>query len=143
MARWKLSVAAALAATVALTPVTPAFAEKAGLKTINVHGDPNILLVLTPNHLPSGRVVDDVRIVNRSGESYCFRFEVYDDAWVYVPRRVSVVTAPPQTAYSVVKLGIYAPGSKYRFRFNGVYLKNSNATDCRHAQFPLSTADMG
>jgi hypothetical protein len=122
---------------VAAAAVSPAVAA-AGLKTINVHGDPQILLVLTPNHLPSGRVEDDVRLVNRSSEVYCFRFEVYDEAWVYVPRRISVVTAPPGTAYRVVKLGIYAPGSKYRYRFNGVYLKDSHATDCRRAQFPAS-----
>jgi hypothetical protein len=120
--------------------VSPAGAE-AGLKMINVHGDPQILLVLTPNHLPSGRVEDDVRLVNRSGETYCFRFEVYDEEWVYVPRRISVMTAPPNTAYRVVKLGIYAPGSKYRFKFNGVYLKDSNATDCRRAQFPANLSE--
>jgi hypothetical protein len=142
MSHRTLSAAAGLiAAAVALAPVTPALAERAGLKMINVHGDPKILLVLTPNHLPSGRVEDDVRLVNRSTESYCFRFEVYDEAWVYVPRHISVVTAPPNSAYQVVKLGIYAPGSKYRFKFNGVYLKDSGSTDCRRAQFPASTAE--
>ena len=140
MARWTVPAASALAVlAMALTPITPAVAG-AGLKMINVHGDPRIILVLTPNHLPSGRVEDDVRLVNRSADTYCFRFEVYDEAWVYVPRRVSVVTAPPGTAYRVVKLGIYAPGSKYRFKFNGVYLKNSGADDCRRAQFPATTA---
>lgn len=140
MARWTVPAASALALLGAtLAPMSPAVAG-AGLKMINVHGDPRIILVLTPNHLPSGRVEDDVRLVNRSNDTYCFRFEVYDEAWVYVPRRVSVVTAPPGTAYRVVKLGIYAPGSKYRFKFNGVYLKNSGADDCRRAQFPSTTA---
>jgi len=142
MGRWTVPAVTALAAaTVALTPIAPAMAEAAGLKMINVHGDPHILLVMTPNHLPSGRVEDDIRLVNRSTEAYCFRFEVYDEAWVYVPRRVSVVTAPPNSAYQVVKLGIYAPGSKYRFKFNGIYLKDSGATDCRRANFPATTAD--
>jgi hypothetical protein len=139
MARWPLYAAALASLAAALTPITPAVAA-AGLKMINVHGDPRILLVLTPNHTASGRIEDDVRLVNRSREPYCFRFEVYDDAWVYVPRRVSIVTAPPNSAYRVVKLGIYAPGSKYRFKFTGVYLKDSGATDCRRAQFPSSTA---
>ena len=140
MARWTGPAASALAfVAMALTPVAPAMAA-AGLKMINVHGDPSIVLVLTPNHLPGGRVEDDVRLVNRSADAYCFRFEVIDEQWVHVPRRVSIVTAPPNSAYRVVKLGIYAPGSKYRYKFNGVYLKNAGADDCRHAQFPESTA---
>ena len=139
MARRSVSAAVFAAAVVAVA--APASAEKAQLKMINVHGDPQILLVLTPNHLPSGRVEDDIRLVNRSGEAYCFRFEVYDENWVYVPRRISVVTAPPKSAYQVVKLGIYAPGSSYRYKFNGVYLKDAGANECRHANFPPTTAD--
>lgn len=139
MDRWPMHAAALAILAVAFTPVTPAVAA-AGLKVISVHGDPKILLVLTPNHLPSGRIEDDVRLVNRSTESCCFRFEVFDEAWVHVPRRVAIVTAPPNSAYRVVKLGIHAPGSKYPYKFNGVYLKDSGATDCRRALSPSSTA---
>jgi hypothetical protein len=141
MARWTVPAASALAlAALALTPVAPAQAA-AGLKMINVHGDPHIILVLTPNHTPSGRVEEDVRLVNQSRETYCFRFEVYNEAWVNVPRHVSVMTAPPNSAYRVIKLGIYAPGSRYQFKFNGVYLKDAQATDCRRAVFPATHID--
>lgn len=130
----------AIAATVALAAssawLLPAEAA-AGMKMVRVHGDPKIVLVLTPVYLPDGKVEEDVRLVNRSTSDYCFRFEVYDDQWVYVPRRVSIVTAPPGSAYQVVKLRIYAAGAKYRYKFKGVYLKDANieGKDCRKA-FP-------
>lgn len=134
------SVSLALAATVAMglsaAWFMPADAA-AGLKMIRVHGDPKILLVLSPSYLPDGKVEEDVRLVNRSKDDYCFRFEVYDDQWVYVPRRVSILTAPPNSAFRVVKLRIYAAGAKYRYKFKGVYLKNAGieGKDCRKA-FP-------
>ena len=138
MARWR--VPSMLAATVAIGAsagvVLPALAA-AGMKMVPVHGDRNIILVLTPNYLPDGKVEEDVRLVNRSKKDYCFRFEVYDDQWVYVPRRVSIVTAPPGSAYQVVKLRIYAAGAKYRYKFKGVYLDQTGieGRDCRKA-FP-------
>ena len=131
-----LALAAATALGLSVAYYLPAEAA-AGMKMIRVHGDPKIVLVLTPQYLPDGKVEEDVRLVNRSKDDYCFRFEVYDEQWVYFPRRVSIVTAPPNSAYQVVKLRIYAAGAKYRYKFKGVYLKNTGIVgrDCRKA-FP-------
>lgn len=138
MARLRLPITLAATAALGLSAawIMPADAA-AGMKMVPVHGDPKIILVLTPNYLPDGKVEEDVRLVNRSKKDYCFRFEVYDDQWVYVPRRVSIVTAPPGSAYQVVKLRIYAAGAKYRYKFKGVYLDQAGieGRDCRKA-FP-------
>jgi len=131
-----LALAAATAMGLSTAWFMPADAA-ANMKMIRVHGDSKIILVLTPNYLPDGKVEEDVRLVNRSKDDYCFRFEVYDDQWVYVPRRVSIVTAPPNSAFRVIKLRIYAAGAKYRYKFKGMYLKNAGieGRDCRKA-FP-------
>jgi hypothetical protein len=131
-----IAMAAAVALAGSAACLAPAEAA-AGMKMVRVHGDPKIVLVLTPNYLPDGKVEEDVRLVNRSDQDYCFRFEVYDDQWVHAPRRVSIVTAPPRSAYQVVKLRIYAAGAKYRYKFKGMYLKDAGieGRDCRKA-FP-------
>lgn len=131
-----IAIAAAVALAGSAAWLMPAEAA-AGMKMTRVHGDPKIILVLTPTYLPDGKVEDDVRLVNRSTEDYCFRFEIYDDQWVHSPRRVTIVTAPPNSAYQVVKLRIYAAGAKYRYKFKGMYLKDAHieGRDCRKA-FP-------
>lgn len=131
-----IAIAAAVALSGSCAWLMPAEAA-AGMKMVRVHGDPKIILVLTPMYLPDGKVEDDVRLVNRSKEDYCFRFEVYDDQWVYARRRVTIVTAPPNSAYQVIKLRIYAAGAKYRYKYKGMYLKDANieGRDCRKA-FP-------
>ncbi len=132
MTRIRTAVIAAAALAAMAAP-----SEAADPKVIPVHGDKGVLLVLTPSYLPDGKVEDDIRLVNRTNENYCFRFEVYDDHWIAVPRKVSIVTAPPRSAYRVTKVRIYAAGSKYRYKFKGVYLKDAGieGLDCRKA-FP-------
>lgn len=133
MSRRMMIAVAGVAAFAAWAPPSAA----SGPKIIPVHGDPNILLVLTPNYLPDGKVEDDVRLVNRSNENYCFRFEVYDDHWVAVRPKVSIVTAPPHSAYRVSRVRIFTAGSKYRYKFKGMYLSDAGieGRDCRKA-FP-------
>jgi len=121
-----------------LSPLTEA--KAATDKYINVHGDPDITLALIPSHLPDGKAVDQVFLINRSGRNYCFRFEVYDDAFIYVPKRVTIMAAPPRSAYQVTKVKVIAAGGKYRFKMHGVYLEDVQAQmpgrpDCRKA-FP-------
>ena len=131
-----------LAVTVAALGMGMTFAGAvaAPQKHINVFGDPNITLALIPSHLPDGKPVDQVYLINRSARSYCFRFEVYDDAFIYVPKRVTILTAPPRSAYQVTKVKIIAAGGKYRFKMDGAYLDDvegqmQGRPDCRKA-FP-------
>ncbi|HYE42777.1 MAG TPA: hypothetical protein VEA15_05225 [Caulobacteraceae bacterium] len=127
------------ALSVAAAAVLPSAASRAdaGLKFINVHGDPDIILTLTPSYLPDGKVVDLVHLVNRSDRDYCFRFEVHDDAWIYVPKKVNIVTAPPGSAYEVARVKIIAAGGRYRYKIDGKYLADTGikGRDCRKA-FP-------
>lgn len=125
---------AVAAATAALLP-TAAPQAAADLKFINVKGDPDIILTLTPSYLPDGKVVDLVHLVNRSDRAYCFRFEVHDDAWIYVPKKVNIVTAPPGSAYEVARVKIIAAGGRYRYKIDGKYLDDAGikGSDCRKA----------
>lgn len=132
-----LALGALVAAGAAMAPSAPIQAA-AGIKYVNVHGDPKIVLALTPSYLPDGKVEDLVHLVNRSDEPYCFRFEVYDDAWAYVRRRVNIVTAPPGSAYEVTRIKIFAAGGKYRYKMDGMYWSKTGIEgkqDCRKA-FP-------
>lgn len=127
----------AIGAATALAALAPGARAGAGLKIINVHGDPDVLLTLTPTYLPDGKVEDVVHLVNRSKEDYCFRFEIYDDAWVWAPRKVNIVTAPPGSAYEVTRVKIFAAGGKYRYKMDGKSVSKAGITnrDCRKA-FP-------
>jgi len=128
-------IALASAAAVAVSALAPGFdVQAASEKYINVHGDPAIILALIPTHLPDGKPIDQVFLLNRSKRTYCFKFEIYDDAFIYVPKRVTVMTAPPNSGYQVTKVKIIASGGKYRFKYAGVYAPEG-MTDCRKADF--------
>ena len=123
---------AALATALAFTP-----ANSAEDKFITVHGDPNIILALVTEYQPDGRPNDHIYLINRSKRFYCFRLEIYDDAFIRTDRKVNIMTSPPGSSYLVAYLKILYAGGKYRYKFKGLYLDEAGieGRDCRKA-FP-------